>query len=141
MSFKPAVNRSLLLLLSGLFWATAGIVLLRFALHWMQPRTPLEIVLLTGAGVSLSLVFTWIGFSRIVSRNIDRINRLPQWACLFAFQAWRSYLLIAVMISMGIFLRQTHFVPRLLMVAGYLGLGLSLLWGSGRYLMKWWALK
>jgi hypothetical protein len=94
-------------------------------------------LLLVAAGLLLGMFITRIGFSQIVEKNIKRIRKLPEWPCLFAFQAWKSYLLIAVMISMGIFLRQSHFVPRYLLAVGYLGMGSALLWGSFRYLREW----
>ena len=137
MSLKPAVNRSLLLLLSGLFWAVAALILNRFAVGWLLHHNWSEILIVTVGGLVLGGLIARFGFSRVVARNIERIRELPQWACLFAFQAWHSYLLIGVMISMGILLRHTHFIPRLLLATGYMGIGLALLWGSLRYLREW----
>ncbi len=136
-SLKPAVKRSLLMFLSGLFWAVAGFILIRFALLWMLSHTIITILLLIGAGLLLGLLITRIGFRKVVEHNIERIRELPEWPCLFAFQAWHSYLLIAVMISMGTFLRHTHYMPRLLLAVGYLAIGSALLRGSWRYLRDW----
>jgi hypothetical protein len=137
MSLKPAVKRSLLLLLSGLFWAVAGIILVRFALLWLLPHTMTTVLSLIAAGLLVGMFITRIGFRKVVENNIERIRELSEWPCLFAFQAWHSYLLIAVMISMGVFLRHTHYMPRLLLAVGYLAIGSALLRGSWRYLREW----
>ena len=53
-------------------------------------------------------------------------------SCVFAFQAWKSYLIIAFMIGLGIFLRHSAF-PRHYLAVIYLAVGLALLLSSLLY--------
>lgn len=96
---KPAVLKKYLLIISGLMWAIVGVMLLRFAYIWMMGlKTGVNIEVLV-AGIALGLGIAKFGLSKISRRNIRRINLLPDKACLFAFQAWKSYIIIALMIS------------------------------------------
>lgn len=58
---------------------------------------------------------------------------MPSYSCIFAFQKWQSYILIAVMMSMGIFLRTTTFFPRLPLASVYIGIGTALFISSINY--------
>ena len=51
------------------------------------------------------------GFSGIARRNICRLRQLSDKGCFFAFQAWKSYLIIAFMIALGITLSATPRFP------------------------------
>jgi hypothetical protein len=71
-------------------------------------------------------------FSPIAGKNIRRIAQQPDRVCLFAFQAWRSYLLILIMTLLGFVLRQSN-LPRPFLAAIYLTVGTGLLLSSVLY--------
>jgi hypothetical protein len=83
-----------------------------------------------GAGVGI-LVYR-LGFSTIARKNIRRIAQQPERVCFFAFQAWRSYVLILVMIMLGLVLRHSH-LSRLLLAMIYLIIGTGLVLSSSLY--------
>jgi len=70
--------------------------------------------------------------SRVAQRNIERIEAYADRGCLFAFQAWRSYLMIMVMMGLGFLLRHSA-LPREWLAVAYLAMGGGLLLASGRY--------
>ncbi|GKT08652.1 hypothetical protein [Desulforhabdus sp. TSK] len=129
----PSVSRHWLLMTAGLFWAVVGAALCVTACSWLStmewPTNALGVVLGFGGGV---VVYRY-GFSRIARKNIRRIAAKPENVCLFAFQAWRSYLLVLVMMSLGYFLRHSH-TPRLILTVVYAAVGTGLTLSSTLYL-------
>lgn len=65
------------------------------------------------------------------SRRI--INMEEQRPCLFSFFNFRSYLMMALMISMGILLRKTGIVPLSYLSFFYILMGIPLLMSSFRF--------
>ena len=110
--WKPAVPRVWLYLLSGLMWSGVGLMLCTLAYGWLLQVQILNALLLATAGVLLGTAIYRFGFLGLAIKNIHRIQVLPKKACLFAFQEWKSYPLIAVMIMLGITLRHS---PRALL--------------------------
>ena len=114
-------------------------VLCRLAYYWFKEIewfTALPFGLL---GVFLSLVAYRLGFSGIAKKNIDRIFLLPEKGCIFAFQAWKSYLIIVVMITLGIVLRHSP-IPKHYLAIVYTTIGGALLLSSLHYYRKLWQL-
>jgi hypothetical protein len=71
-------------------------------------------------------------FARMAEKNIQRIEDLPSRPCLFAFQSWTSYPLVAFMISLGLALRASP-LPKPLLAGLYLAIGGGLFLASLRY--------
>ena len=92
-----------------------------------------EKILTIGSGILLGLAIAFWGFSIVVRKNIKRINAYKNAVCVFAFQEWKSYVLIVVMMSIGIFLRNTTLIPRQLVAPVYVGIGLALFIDSFMY--------
>ncbi len=128
----PSVDRRWLRILAGLVWFVTGLSLCSVACYWfysIEATTSLTGVLL-GFG-SGTLIYRY-GFSRLVMKNLERIARLPQSACLFAFQAWRSYFLIIFMMFLGYALRHSP-VPRIVTAIIYSAIGSGLTLSSSLY--------
>ena len=131
---KPSAKKSWLQLLAGLMWSGVGLMLVRFAWRWLTEVELTTEVLLLIAGIALAAAIYFWGFSRLAGKNIRRIEALPeQRPCLFAFQAWTSYPLVAVMIAMGIYLRVYSAFPHQLLAITYLGIGGGLFGSSLHY--------
>ena len=130
---KPAVSRKLLLILSGLMWSGVGILLNSFAFRWLQLYDGWPVVVAVLCGLLLGLTIAFLGFRKVAATNIRRIMEMPEYSCVFAFQKWQSYILIAVMMSMGIFLRTTNIFPRLFLAPFYIGIGTALFISSINY--------
>lgn len=129
---NPAVPRHYLFALAGAVWTVAGTILCLRAEVWLE-------VFPVGTEIGLEVLSAMIAvagylylFIRIVRKNIDRITRLPERVCLFAFTAWRGYLLIAVMIGLGLALRSTS-VPKYYLSVPFTVMGIILIIGSIRF--------
>ena len=127
--FKPAVPRHYVFALAGFLWTFAGILLCFRAAVWLGvfsfgAEIALELVSVVLAIASYSLIF-----SKLVQKNIDRINGLPERACVFAFTHWRGYLMIVLMMTLGLTLRNTD-IPKYYLSIPYTAMGGTLLIGS-----------
>ncbi len=131
-SCRPSVRRHWLLFAAGVVWLAVGIGLVAVACFWLyRSAWPLSLVL--GAlSIALGLIVYSFGFSQIIRKNLDRISGKPEEVCLFAFQAWRSYFLILVMILMGYTLRHSP-MPKYIDAMIYLTMGSALTCGSSLY--------
>jgi hypothetical protein len=132
---KPAVSRKSLFLLAGIVWSCAGVVLIRFAACWLTayPGPSIPPLLSFGGGIVLGSLIALFGFRRVARSNINRILLLPEKSCLFAFQKWQGYLLVAFMMSLGMFVRRSQLFHPLFLAAMYTGIGSALLGTSTLY--------
>jgi hypothetical protein len=130
---NPAVSKNFLLLLAGGVWIMVGIMLLNFALTWLTGISGAGKYLIPVSGLLLALLIHHFGFLKIVDKNLERILVMEGKKCLFAFIPWRSYLIIAVMITMGKILRNSE-IPKQYLAPLYLGIGGALMLSSVRYL-------
>jgi uncharacterized membrane protein len=130
--FDPAVDKRLLIALSGITWSIVGIILSTLAINWLSQTAHQKAVLLGLAGITLSLLIHPFGFSRLVDRNIDRILPMKNKVCIFAFQAWKSYLIIIIMVGMGIALRHSP-LPKPYLSVIYIGFGGAMILSGLRY--------
>jgi len=130
--FTPAVERRWLFGIAGVVWAIAGVILLGWSIVWLGATDLAAGIGLGALGIAAAFVAGYYGFSRIVLRNIDRIESMPDRACAFSFQAWRSYLVMAFMIALGVVLRHSAF-PKLALAVVYLTIGGALIYASLHY--------
>lgn len=130
---KPAVPKNVLFFLAGLAWISVGIMLLHLAYSWLLMPSDINVGLLAGAGVLLSLFAHHFGFLKIVDKNLVRIFAMEDKKCLFSFIPWKSYLTIIIMISMGRCLRYSG-IPKPYLAILYICIGLALVLSSIRYL-------
>jgi hypothetical protein len=139
LKFKPAVSKIWLLAAAGLMWSAVGIMLCRLAYQWLLSVSYLWEFIDAIAGLLLAVTLYYFGFSRIAKKNIQRLILYPDKACFFAFQAWRSYLVIVVMILLGVFLRHAP-VPKYYLSILYIAIGGALLLSSIHYYVWIWRL-
>ena len=130
---KPAVNRKWLIIISALMWSGVGVFLNILAFDWLKLYNNIQLIITIIIGLITGLVIAKYGFSKIAKKNIDRILVYPKKACVFAFQEWKSYILIAFMMSLGIFMRTSGFIPKILLAPMYIGIGTALFLSSFNY--------
>lgn len=132
---KPTVGKQCLLLFAGGLWSFAGLMLLRLATGWIvaYPGPRLFIMVTLINGIVLAAMITLFGFRHIAAKNIKRIIKLPERSCLFAFQRWQGYLLVAFMMSLGMAVRKSQLLPPLVLAGLYTGIGCALLAASCYY--------
>jgi uncharacterized membrane protein len=131
--FKPAAGKRILVFLAGFAWICAGTVLLSFSATWLNGFFAKGSLKFTGAGVLLALVIHHFGFLKVVDKNLGRLLPVNEPKCLFSFISWKSYIIIIVMITMGVLLRQSP-IPKPMLSVLYTGIGLALILSSIRYL-------
>jgi hypothetical protein len=120
---------------AGLVWVAVGLLLCSRTFAWLSPFTLSTEVLLEGAGILIAAAGYMFGFSAIVQRNIERIHALPDRVCAFAFTAWRGYFMIALMITIGVTLRNSS-IPKVYLAVPYTAMGGMLLIGSQVFLRQ-----
>jgi hypothetical protein len=139
MKFKPGVPKSILYLIAGLMWSGVGFYLMNLTREWIAPVTKLYLVIIFAMGILLGLAIYSFGFSKFADKNIRRIQSISSdKPCLFAFQEWTSYPLVAFMIFLGIFLRVYAPIPKTWLAGIYIGIGFSLVRASVHYYKHIW---
>ncbi len=136
---KPGAPKPWLHLTAGLMWSGVGIFLNTLAAEWLHPLSVKQAILFASGGVLLAAAIAKFGFSKLSNENIHRIETLEaEKPCLFAFQKWSSYPLIAFMIGLGIFLRKYSPIPKPYLATMYIGIGGGLFLPSLLYYRHVW---
>jgi hypothetical protein len=130
---RPSVDKSVLIFLSFFVWVVVGTVLLLLAYSWLKASQVNGSFLFVGVGVGAALVIHHFGFLKIVDKNLGRILPMEGKKCVFSFMTWKSYIIVAVMITIGTVLRHSE-IPKKYLSILYIGIGLSLVLSSIRYL-------
>jgi glycerol uptake facilitator-like aquaporin len=130
---KPAIQKKWLIIISGLMWSTVGIFLNSLAWKWFPNLDLINPIIAYIIGGTGGATIAYFGFSKVAQKNIDRISELPDKPCLFAFQEWKSYILIAFMMSLGIFMRTSGIFPADMMAPMYIAIGSALFLASFNY--------
>lgn len=125
----PAVPRHWLFAIAGLIWSAVGLLLCARAIVWLVPFSLSTDLILEIASLILAFIGYVYGFSTIVKKNIARIHTLPGRACAFAFTAWKGYIMIGLMVTIGITLRNSS-IPKYYLTIPYTAMGGMLLTGS-----------
>jgi hypothetical protein len=137
--YKPGVSKYWLLGLAGLTWSIVGATLCRRAYDWLARADSGMAVPLGLSGMALAVVVYNFGFSKIARNNIDRLRRSTDRTCIFAFQTWKAYLLIGLMMTFSFFLR-TSPLPKLYIAPVYTVIGGALFLSSFAYYRSLWQL-
>ena len=132
LKLTPAVPRHYLFVIAGALWTLAGVLLCVRAAIWLNGFPAGTEFVMESISLTLAVAGYFLLFFRIVQSNIDRIGRLPERACLFAFTAWKGYLMIALMMVVGISLRNAS-IPKYYLSIPYATMGAMLLLGSIRF--------
>jgi len=132
-NLKPAVNKEVLLFLAGFLWFGVGTMLLFLSFSWLKAFHVHGSFLFSGIGVVVALVVHHFGFLKIVDKNLGRILPMEGTQCIFSFMSWKSYIIVAVMVTVGQLLRHSP-IPKPYLSMLYIGIGLALLLSSVRYL-------
>jgi len=138
--FKPAVSKYLLMGLAGLMWSGVGIMLCRLAVIWLKPIHRNVAWSLGFLGLIAAIVVYRFGFSKIALKNITRLCLLPNTTCIFAFQAWKSYLIIIFMVALGLTLRHSP-MPKHFLAVIYETIGGALFFSSFHFYGRIWRVK
>jgi hypothetical protein len=132
---NPAVDKKYLILLAGIVWCGVGIMLISFAVSWLNNYDGKGTGWYYLAGFAAAMPIHHLGFLRLADKNIERLMAVEGKKCLFSFITWKSYLIIIIMVSMGIALRHSS-LPKQYLSILYNGIGLGLFLSGIRYFRK-----
>lgn len=119
--------------MAGIIWLAAGFNVCRIGVEAWRALTA------TTAGMVLGSLATLVLFSvmfvKMLFKNVRRIGRIcPARRRVWHLMPLRSYLVMAVMITLGIILRSCQAVPRTFIASFYVGLGGALMLVGAVYL-------
>ena len=127
--WKPALPKRWLIALAGLLWMIAGSILCFRGGIWLDGFARWQGVLLEAGGLLIGGAGYAVRFHRLVRKNVDRITRLPDRPCAFAFTSWTGYVMIVSMMTLGMTLRHSS-LPLWWLSVPYTAMGTALLAGS-----------
>ena len=129
----PAVDKRLLIFLAGFIWIGVGTMMLLLSYTWLKDSQVHGSWVFALAGMIAALVIHHFGFLRIVDKNLGRIVLMQGKKCIFSFMTWKSYVMVAVMVAMGVWLRHSS-IPKPYLSVIYISIGMALILSSLRYL-------
>ncbi len=129
---KPGVHKKVLIFLSGLMWMGVGFMLCSLAWKWLAVYQGRLWFFFPSAGFMAAMLIHHFGFLKLANKNLARISAMKGKPCLFSFISWKSYFLVALMITIGIALRHSA-LPKQWLSIIYIGIGLALALSSFRY--------
>jgi len=130
--FTPSADKRVLVLLAGIMWCGVGILLVHFALSWIAVTSGREKIFLYVSGFLAAMPIHHFGFLRVADKNLKRLLPLNVKRCVFSFMTWKSYILVAFMMTLGITLRHSS-IPKPYLSVLYNGIGLALFLSGLRY--------
>ena len=137
---NPAVSKYWLIALAGLMWSIVGIMLCHLAYIWLAKMNWSLGLPLGSLGIISALAVHGYCFSKIALKNIDRLCLISDKCCIFAFQAWKSYLIIVFMIMLGMVLRNLP-IPKHFLAVIYTAIGGALFVSSFHFYRCIWRVK
>lgn len=125
------VRRNTLLLIAALVWSAAGFNILRIGLLAYPPYRTVVNYLLSALVFTVFQVFI---FGQLVNKHTARISAYEEELHFFLkFFDVKSFIIMAVMMSGGIWLRSSGIAPDRFIAVFYTGLGASLLTAGIRF--------
>ncbi len=136
-ALKPGVSRSVHLFAAPFLWTAIGILLMYRGWGWLgfgQKRWLVCVAVLLGTAKSVLIL------DKTARRSIQRIIAFKDGTCLGAVYSFRSWLLVALMMTFGIMLRKfTDPGPGVGTV--YIAIGWALCFSSRLGWMQWFKLQ
>lgn len=119
------VKKKTLLLIACAVWSLAGFNILRIGILSYPPYLSVINILLS---IVVFTVFQYFIFGRLVKKHTDRIQNYEEERHFFMkFFDIKSFIIMTVMMSGGIYLRASCLAPERFIAVFYSGLGSSLL--------------
>ena len=119
------VKKKNLLLIACAVWSLAGFNILRIGILSYPPYLSVMNILLS---IVVFTVFQYFIFGRLVKKHTDRIQNYEEERHFFMkFFDVKSFIIMAIMMSGGMYLRASSLAPERFIAVFYTGLGSSLL--------------
>jgi len=132
-----SVSKGTLLLEAAIIWTFAGGMLLYRGSSMLEASSGFSWAKIIGC-ICIGLIFFVLVFLKISRKHVYRIISLNgDHHQFYVFFNRRSYLMMFGMISLGIFLRKTSFIPLASLSLAYITMGIPLLFSSFRFYHRW----
>ena len=125
-SIKPGVSRSVHLFIAPLLWTGIGIMLMVRGWGWIGPGMARFLVL---PAILLGTIKSRLVLDKSAGRSIERIRRFDDATCIGAVYSWKTWLLVALMMTFGITMRKLT-DPGMVIGSLYVAVGWALLFSS-----------
>lgn len=137
---KLGVTRHTLLFIAGLIWIAAGANILRIGIAtWLNDS---HYWLFKAAEATLVfLLFFLLVFRKLLKKHTRRIVRKKEKSCPFSFFDWKSWLVMAIMMTFGITARRFGWLPTTFISFFYTGLSCALISTGILFLICGWKLR
>lgn len=131
--YKPGVNNSTHLILAALFWTTIGTVLFMRGLYLLESFDSVWMVI---PAACLGWLKSRFILDKTARKNIDRILKLQDGACLGAVFSVKTWGLVLMMSLLGVIIRHA---PISQQIVGFLCIiiGFSLIFSSRYAWIAW----
>ncbi|MFC2100319.1 hypothetical protein ACFLRZ_00670 [Bacteroidota bacterium] len=137
-SFKPGIPKRYLLILSGLAWSFAGVLLLIKGFISIRFYSISHFMIIFLIGIIGGMLFYIIVFERISSKHTARIFKMKiHNPCLFSFFSFRNYLLMLLMITSGILIKRSGLLSGESLYTFYFMMGIPLLLSAIKFYYYW----
>jgi len=131
---EPSAKRSTVIVTAGIVWLAAGLFMIANGFTKLTEAETIPFFPIA-LGLFLGLLKRRFVLGRMAAANIARIRNLAphkEKICLFAFQAFQSYVVVIVMVALGIWLRNSA-IPNEWRAAILLAIGTALALSSSAY--------
>ena len=136
-SLKFRVTKRTLLFEAAVVWTFAGVILLSRGSSMLEASSGFSWLKIIGC-ILCGLIFFVFVFLNMSRKHVNRIINLHgERHQVYEFFNRRSYLMMIGMISLGVFLRKTAFVPLASLSLAYITMGIPLLFSSFRFYHRW----
>lgn len=123
---NPKVPKRALLFIASFVWGYAAVKIIIIGTRTYY-TTDLHLWHLILISIPVYLLFYYFVFKKIIVKHTRRIVSKPNPShCLFSFFDWKSYIIMAFMITIGISVRKFELLPLKFIAEFYIGLGLAL---------------
>lgn len=136
MKYLKDVSKKELLLIAGIIWIFAGTMVMKVGVEsYSMIRT--KVLYYVPIMIIVFVVFYFEIFRKLVKKNIYRIDHMDRKERqILNFMDKKSYIIMALMMSMGMFIRKEFHLPMLFFFTFYTGLGGALFTAGVSYFCK-----
>jgi len=132
-SFKPGVSRSVHLFAAPFLWTAIGTLLMVRGFGWIGAGAARWLVLL---GLVIGTIKSRLILDKTARKSLQRILEMNDNTCIGAVYSWKTWLLVALMMTFGITMRKLT-DPGLIIGTLYMAIGWALVLSSRLGWMQW----
>ncbi|MEG1002267.1 hypothetical protein [Clostridium sp.] len=127
------VHKNYLILIAGIVWSIAGFNIVRLGVIAYKGHVSIINIILS---IVVFSIFLGMIFYKMVKKHVLRILEYKEKQYFYKFFDLKSYIIMAVMMGGGIYLRYSGLVPDVFIAFFYTGLGCALLLSGILFLVK-----